>query len=108
VTPRAVFGDPNTNSRVSDRYIEDGSFLRLKNVTLGYTFRPGENGVGFGKVRAQSLRIYATAQNLLTFTHYTGYDPEVGSFGQSVQVTGVDNGTYPVARTFTVGLNLGL
>ncbi|MGI4871777.1 MAG: SusC/RagA family TonB-linked outer membrane protein [Janthinobacterium lividum] len=107
-TPRAVFGDPNTNSRISDRYIEDGSFLRLKNVTLGYTFQAKDGGVGFGKVRAQSLRLYATAQNLLTFTHYTGFDPEVGSFGQSATVTGVDNGTYPVARTFTVGLNLGL
>ena len=107
-TPRAVFGDPNVNSRVSDRYIEDGSFLRVKNVTLGYTFRPGEKGVGVGRVRAQSLRVYATAQNLLTFTHYTGYDPEVGSFGQSVRVTGVDNGTYPVSRTFTLGVNLGL
>jgi TonB-linked SusC/RagA family outer membrane protein len=108
VTPRAVFGDPNLNTRVSDRYIEDGSFLRLKNVTLGYTFPVKDGGVGFGKVRAQSLRLYATAQNLLTFTHYTGYDPEVGSFGQQVRTTGVDNGTYPVSRTFTVGLNLGL
>ncbi len=108
-TPRAVFGDPNTNSRVSDRYVEDGSFLRLKNVTLGYTFQPKDgSGVGFGKVRAQSLRVYATAQNLLTFTHYTGFDPEVGSYGQTVTVTGVDNGTYPVSRTFTLGLNLGL
>ncbi|GGG33822.1 SusC/RagA family TonB-linked outer membrane protein [Hymenobacter glacieicola] len=104
-TPRAVFGDPNINSRVSDRYIEDGSFLRVKNVALGYTF-PAK-WLGTSTVHAQSLRLYATAQNLLTFTKYSGFDPEVGSFGQSSLQTGVDNGAYPVSRTFTVGLNVG-
>jgi TonB-linked SusC/RagA family outer membrane protein len=103
--PRAVYGDPNTNARVSDRYVEDGSFLRIKNLTLGYTL-PAK-WLGTSTVHAQSLRLYATAQNLATFTKYRGYDPEVGSFGQSSLQTGVDNGAYPVARTLTLGLNVG-
>jgi hypothetical protein len=86
--------------------VEDGSFLRVKNLTLGYTL-PAK-WLGVGQVRAQTLRVYATSQNLLTFTNYQGFDPEIGSFQQNTRVTGVDNGTYPVARTFTLGLNIGL
>ncbi|MDO7848536.1 SusC/RagA family TonB-linked outer membrane protein [Hymenobacter sp. M29] len=105
VTPRAVFGDPNINARVSDRYIEDGSFLRIKNVSLGYTL-PAK-WLGTTNVHAQSLRLYATAQNLVTFTKYKGFDPEIGSFGQSSLSTGIDNGAYPVSRVLTLGLNVG-
>jgi hypothetical protein len=72
--------------------LEDGSYLRLKNITLGYTLpKKILNGVG--------LRIHAGVENLLTFTNYSGFDPEVGNYG-------LDAGTYPVARTFNIGLNL--
>jgi hypothetical protein len=94
-------GDP-ANLLVSTRYIEDGSFLRLKNVQLGYTFSDNlSQRIGIG-----SLRIYASATNLLTFTKYTGFDPEIGTGGGLD--FGVDRGTYPQPRTFTVGLTLHL
>lgn len=92
--PRAVFNDPNKNTRVSDRYIEDGSYLRIKNVTLGYTL-PGRISQ---RARISSARFYLSAQNLLTFTNYTGFDPEAG-------VNGIDLSVYPVTRTISAGLN---
>ena len=99
--PRANGNDPNVNRRISDRYVEDGSFLRLQNLSLGYTL-PNNilEGKGFS-----NLRVYASGQNLWTLTNYTGYDPEIGSFNQSPLITGVDNGRFPVARSFTFGLN---
>lgn len=101
--PRYVNGDPNGNSRVSDRFIEDGSYLRLQNVTFGYTM-PDEfiNKTKF----FSKLRIYMTGQNLFTITKYSGLDPAVGSYSQDALLSGVDNGRYPVARVFTLGLNL--
>jgi hypothetical protein len=92
--PRAVFSDPNGNTRLSDRFIEDGSYLRLKNVTLGYTV-PEEI---IGKATIRDLRVYLSCQNLFTLTDYSGFDPEVG-------VGGVDNSTYPLTRTISFGLN---
>ncbi len=94
--PRAVYGDPNGNMRVSDRYIEDGSYVRLKNVTLGYTL-PARLVRRASMARA---RVYASAQNLLTFTRYSGFDPEV-------PVSGIDNNVYPVTRTVSLGVSLG-
>ena len=93
--PRTVFNDPNKNTRVSDRFVEDGSYIKFKNVTLGYTFpkRLVE------KVKLNSARVYLSAQNLLTFTNYTGFDPEV-------PVNGIDLNVYPVTRTFSAGVNL--
>ncbi len=93
--PRTVFNDPNKNTRVSDRFVEDGSYIKFKNVTLGYTFpkRLVE------KVKLNSARVYVSAQNLLTFTNYTGFDPEV-------PVNGIDLNVYPVTRTFSAGVNL--
>lgn len=79
--------------------IEDGSFLRVKTMTLGYTFRPT-------KV-VRSLRVYVTGQNLLTFTKYTGFDPEVNTTGNSNLQLGVDYNAYPMAKSFLVGLNVG-
>ncbi len=99
--PRATGSDPNFNRRVSDRFVEDGSFLRLKNVTIGYTL-PKTTALRF---RIQSLRIYASAQNLLTWTDYSGYDPEIGSFNQNPLINGVENGRYPISRSFTFGLS---
>jgi len=95
--PRAIYGDPNQNSRVSTRYIEDGSYLRIKNVTIGYTL-PMQLVQG---IKFSSVRIYASCLNLATFTRYSGFDPEVG-------VNGVDYSVYPVTRTISVGVNLNL
>lgn len=95
--PRAVFNDPNKNTRPSDRFVEDGSYLRIKNITLGYTM-PAQI---IKKIKLHSARFYISGQNILTFTNYNGFDPEVG-------VNGIDNNVYPVTRTFTVGINLGI
>lgn len=94
--PRAVFNDPNKNTRVSDRYIEDGSYLRIKNVTLGYTLPTTLTE----RVKMKSARIYASAQNLYTFTNYSGLDPEVPG-------NGIDFNVYPVTRTISLGVNIG-
>jgi TonB-linked SusC/RagA family outer membrane protein len=110
--PRAIVGDPNNNSRISDRFVEDGSYMRLKNLTIGYTV-PTEflNNLGAGFI--QRVRFYATSQNLLTFTNYTGYDPEIGAragFGSGQNQTlnsGVDFGQYPQPRTFIGGIQIG-
>src|SRR6185312_1320033 len=83
--PRAVFGDPNGNSQNSDRYIESGSYLRIRNITLGYTLPK----LWAQRIKFSSIRIYAAAQNVYTFTKYTGIDPEVG-------LTGIDNNVYPL------------
>ena len=99
--PRYAFFDPNGNTRISDRFVEDGSFVRLKNVSLGYTI-PQEK---LRKLGMTNLRIYISGQNLVTWTDYTGYDPEVGSFNQNPLINGVDNGRYPISRAYTFGLN---
>jgi TonB-linked SusC/RagA family outer membrane protein len=93
--PRAVYSDPNMNVRHSDRFIEDGSYLRLKNLTLGYTLPADLTR----KAYLSKARLYLSAQNLFTLTHYSGFDPEVGAGG-------VDLGTYPVTRTVSLGLNI--
>jgi len=79
--------------------IEDGSFLRVKTASLGYTFRPTKS--------ISSCRVYVTGQNLLTFTKYSGFDPEVNSSGNTNLQLGVDYNAYPAARTFLVGVNVG-
>jgi TonB-linked SusC/RagA family outer membrane protein len=90
------------NRRVSSRFIEDGSYLRLKNLTLGYNL---DNNL-IQRVRLNSVRFYISCQNLLTFTNYTGLDPEVNYSGNSTQVIGTDFFTFPQARTLTIGVNL--
>lgn len=100
--PRATISDPNNNSRVSDRYIEDGSYIRLKNISLGYTF-PSHM---LKKMRLEELRIYANVQNLYTLTNYSGYDPEVGASTTSQNVFGLDNGRYPSPTMYQVGLQI--
>ena len=100
--PRATTGDPNDNDRLSDRYIEDGSYLRVKNITLGYTF-PKQL---LQKVRIENLRVQVNIQNLLTFTKYTGYDPEIGASTASVNVMGLDNGRYPSPTVYSLGVNV--
>ncbi|MDO4826277.1 MAG: TonB-dependent receptor [Bacteroidia bacterium] len=102
--PRPTVSDPNDNDRLSDRYIEDGSYIRLKNITLGYTFPKSL----LTKLKIDNLRIYANLQNVYTLTKYTGYDPEVGASTQdSTGLTfGVDNGRYPSPMTCSFGLNI--
>lgn len=89
---------------LSDRHIEDASFLRLRNVTLGYNLPTSTLGLKW----LRSLRVYAQAQNLLTITNYSGFDPEVNSLGQNPVGIGIDRGSFPMARTYTFGINLGL
>lgn len=100
--PRLSPADANKNQRVSDRYIEDGSYLRIQNISLGYTF-PAE---WTRKIYIENLKVYANIQNLYTFTNYEGYDPELGSIGQDALLSGIDNGRYPSPRVFTFGLNI--
>jgi hypothetical protein len=98
--PRAVFGDPAGNAVFSDRWIEDGSYFRLKQVTLSYNI-PALPGIYKG------LIVYLTATNLFTFTEYTGYDPEF-MYINSPFYTGVDYGLMPQTRSFIIGLKLDL
>ena len=100
--PRASINDPNDNDRWSDRYIEDGSYVRLKNISLGYTF-PKK---WISKWGIEMLRVYANIQNLLTITGYDGYDPEIGASTQSANVMGLDNARYPSPTTYSFGLNV--
>lgn len=96
--PRLALGD-SKNWVCSDLYVQDGSYLRLKNISLGYTLPRSLTQ----KVKISRLRMYVMAENLITWTKYWGYDPEIGSGSTSL---GVDYGVYPQARTWTVGFNL--
>ena len=96
--PRLVLGDA-TNWQVSDLYVCDGSYFRLKNITLGYTLPLHLTR----KVSIERLRVYVQAENLATWTKYWGFDPEISSGATSL---GVDRGIYPQARTFTIGANI--
>ena len=100
--PRYSFIDANNNSRASDRYVEDGSFIKIKNIQLGYNFPEATAS----KLGLSSLRVYALAKNAFTFTDYTGYDPEISNGGSPVLDSGVDRGTYPSPRIISLGLNL--
>jgi hypothetical protein len=100
--PRMHASDPNQNIRFSDRYIEDGSYLRIRNVQLGYTI-PKEFA---SRLRIKNLRVYASVDNLYVFTSYRGFDPEMGDYLGETLNNGVDMGSYPRPRTMTAGLNL--
>lgn len=99
-TPRASINDPNDNDAWSDRYIEGASYLRLKSITLGYTFKPEL----VHKIGLTNLRLTLNATNLFTITGYDGYDPEVGVSTASANVYGLDNGRYPSPTTVSFGL----
>lgn len=92
----------NNNFRVSDRFVEDGSYLRIQNVTFGYNLPQ----TLISKAKIANARIFVTGQNLYTFTKYTGYDPELGAFNSSATFFNIDNGNYPNPRTFTFGANI--
>jgi TonB-linked SusC/RagA family outer membrane protein len=97
------FTNSNTNNvYISDRYVEDGSYMRIQNVTIGYKL-PARLA---RKAMLSNLRLYASIQNLHTFTNYSGYDPEVGMFNSSIRLMNVDMGHYPVPRSITIGANV--
>ena len=100
--PRAIANDPNDNDRISDRYIEDGSYLRIQNITLGYTV-PSRIA---RRYHMDNIRVSMNIQNLYTFTKYSGYDPEIGVNTQAKNVYGLDNGKYPIPQIVSFGLNL--
>jgi len=98
--PRYTFTDDNSNIRASDRYVEDGTFVKIKNIQLGYTLPRLLQGKVF-----KSIRIYGQVRNAFTFTKYSGFDPEIGG---GVFDTGVDRGAYPQPRVYTMGLDIKL
>ncbi len=103
--PNGQYPRATTNRTVefSSQYIEDGSFLRARNVTLGYQLpQPLLKRLG-----VRNIKVYASGQNLFMLTNYSGYDPEVSRYGQTNLNVGQDYGGYPLARTLLLGLNLG-
>lgn len=105
--PRLTFNDTNNNWQNSDLYIKDGSYLRLKNITVGYTLPVKWTGKAF----IRKIRLYVSAENLVTFTKYDGFDPEIsaGTVNSTTGLTGsmgIDRGIYPQARTFYFGANV--
>lgn len=105
--PRAISADPNQNARPSTRFLEDGSYLRLKNLMIGYTI-PGNSLGSLTKGVVKNFRIYVSAQNILTFTKYTGFDPEVGNRTPNSSLTnGIDFAVYPNPKAYQVGIQVG-
>jgi TonB-dependent starch-binding outer membrane protein SusC len=106
--PRLSWTGAQNNKLTSTRFLESGSYLRLKNVQLGYTF----SKAAISRLKVSSVRVYISAQNLFTITKYTGLDPEMAvsanaaAAGDGVLATGIDWGTYPSSRTFTAGINI--
>lgn len=102
--PRAVSSDPNQNARPSTRFLEDGSFFRLKNLIIGYTI-PNSSLQSVTKGVVSNFRIYVSAQNIFTITDYSGYDPEVGKrvFNSSL-TNGIDFAVYPQPKAYQVGI----
>lgn len=101
--PRFVTGQVN-NIAMSDRYVEDGSYLRIQNITIGY--RVPKNLLS--KAKMNNVRVYVSVQNLKTFSKYSGMDPEIGAFNNNIRLMNVDQGHYPNPRTYTVGVNVEL
>ncbi|MCH7399443.1 TonB-dependent receptor [Belliella sp. DSM 107340] len=99
--PRATWGNTN-NSRISTRFVEDGSFLRVQALTLGYNAPQSL----ISKLNLTGLRAYVTGENLFTITGYKGFDPEVNAFGASNTIMGVDFGTYPQTQNIIFGVNI--
>jgi hypothetical protein len=99
--PRSSPND-QSNSRISSRFVENGSYLRAKAITLSYSFTTDL----LSRAKINSAKIYVTGENLFTITGYKGYDPEVNAFGGNNVIQGVDFGTYPQTRNLIVGVNL--
>jgi len=105
--PRAESSDPNQNARPSTRFLEDGSYLRLKNIMVSYNV-PEKSLQSLTKGTVKNLNIYVSAQNILTFTKYSGYDPEVGNRapGSSSLTNGIDYAVYPQPKGYQIGVNV--
>ena len=105
--PRAIISDPNRNARISDRYVEDGSFLRVKFLSVGYSL-PESTLSSFANGALTKLRVYFTSNNLLTLSGYSGYDPDVQGRPSSNELfsAGVDNGNLPQLRSFIGGIQI--
>jgi TonB-linked SusC/RagA family outer membrane protein len=102
-TPRANRKATGNNETPSSWIVENGSYVRLQNVTIGYTLPPRL----LARAHLRSLRLYLAGQNLVTLTHYSGYNPEVNLYNNNALTPGLDYGAYPVARTYAAGVNLG-
>jgi len=100
--PRALESNPNSNLRNSSYFVEDGSYLRIKTIEVGYSIPQGL----LNKMNMSQFRFYGSVQNAFTFTNYTGLDPEVGNAGGSNLTSGIDNFVYPVAKIFSIGINV--
>ncbi|OIV39973.1 SusC/RagA family TonB-linked outer membrane protein [Flavobacterium johnsoniae] len=100
--PRITLNDPNGNGRISNRFVEDGSYLRIQNVSLSYDL-PRDI---FKNSIISKVRLYVNVQNLYTWTKYSGFDPALGNLDQNITLSGIDLGRYPVPRTTSMGLNL--
>lgn len=100
--PRLSASTTNANNRVSDRYVEDGSYIRLQNISLSYTLPKSL----VTKLKLQNVKVYMNLQNVYTWSNYSGYDPEVGAMYGDALMTGVDYGRYPSPRIYTFGLNI--
>lgn len=101
--PRALSSGSLDVGIFSSAIVEDASYIRLKTINLGYRIPDHV----FRKSGLSNLRVYASATNLLTWTNYTGYDPEANTYGTSTTLIGIDAGGYPQSRIFTIGLNIG-
>ena len=100
--PRVNTEGSTDNSRLSNRYVEDGSYLRFKAVTFSYNFKQN----ALDKLHLNALKFYVTGENLITLTDYSGFDPQVNAFGGDNAVQGVDFGTYPQTRNVIFGMNV--
>lgn len=98
--PRAILGDPNGNTRESDRFLERGDFVRLRQLQVGYSLPQSL----LAKVRLEKVRLYVSGENLFTITGYDGVDPEFSR--TSVLNTGIDKHIYPFTKSYTVGLQV--
>ena len=101
-TPRANTRSTGNNNQVSSRWVESATYFRIRNITLGYNVPR----TPLQKIKVQSLRVYAGVQNAITISKYLAYNPEVSGY-EGPLTGGVDYGSYPLARTYTIGLNLG-
>lgn len=101
---RITTSSANDNNRISNRFVEDASYLRIKNISLGYTL-PKK---WLRKLQIENMRLYVNIQNLYTFTGYKGYDPEIGSLNYNMLLNGVDDARYPSQRIYTFGLSFNL
>lgn len=101
--PRMTVLDPNNNMQFSDRYVEDGSYLRMRNLQLGYTIQKN----ALSRWGMSNARIYVAVDNLFTITDYTGYDPEVSGYYADPYFSGIDVSGYPQARNFRLGVSVG-